>query len=453
MPDDERRLADLLREPREDLDVEIKSWLDLNNNREHKAVLAKALIALANHGGGFVMLGLERTENGTYAEAAGRPENLAGYDQDSINGIVSRYAEPNFHCGLEIVEQPETGCQYPIITVPAGSVPVRSKRGGPEGHGITQNQYYIRRPGPASEPPQNAQEWDRLIRRCTLENRADLLESFRHILAGEAPVTASPAHEDTWGPLEVWVEESLRRWEDKRNALPIESGARCPLGHWWAAYQITEINTLVTPGELREIMAHERVRHTGWPPWPTRGGEGIPIVAQGEGIECWLGQNDPNERQPANADFWRATPQGLFFQLRGYQEDSGETEPDEPGQMLGLVIPIWRVAECLLHAQDMAARLTGEDVNVLFRTGWTGLRGRWLRAPQRMVLGFNARRWNADEDSITLKLSIESMRIRDNLAEIVWQLLRPLYQRFDFYELPRELVQHELELMLRHRFS
>ena len=452
MPDDERRLSDLLRRPREDLDVEIKGWLDLNNEREHKAVLAKALIALANHGGGFVLLGLERAESGTYAEAAGRPENLTGYDQDGINGIVSVYAEPNFHCGLDIVEQPETGSQFPIITVPAGTVPIRSKRDGPDGRGITQNQYYIRRPGPASETPQSAQEWNRLIRRCTLENRADLIQSIRHILAGEAPVTTSPAQEDAWAPLEAWVEESLRRWEEKRDALPAESGARCPLGYWWAAYQITGINTLVTAGELRNIMAHERVRHTGWPLWPTLGGDGIPIVSQGEGIECWLGQNDPNERQPAHADFWRATPQGLFFQLRGYQEDSGEIEPDQPGQIFSLVLPIWRVAECFLHAQDMATGLTGEEANVLFRTGWVGLRGRWLRAPQRMVLGFDARQWNADEDSITLKLSVESMRIRENLAEIVWQILRPLYQRFQFYELPPKLVQQELELMLRHQF-
>ena len=69
-----------------------------------------------------------------------------------------------------------------------------------------------------------------------------------------------------------------------------------------------------------------------------------------------------------------------------------------------------------------------------------------------MVLGFDARQWNADEDSITLKLSVESMRIRENLAEIVWQILRPLYQRFQFYELPPNLVQQELELMLRHQF-
>ena len=55
------RLQDLLLDPKESLDVEIKGWLDLNDST-HKSVLAKALIALANHGGGFVITDLEKME-------------------------------------------------------------------------------------------------------------------------------------------------------------------------------------------------------------------------------------------------------------------------------------------------------------------------------------------------------------------------------------------------------
>ena len=451
MQSDERYLPELLREPREDLDVEIKSWLDLNDVAEHKAILAKALIALANHGGGFVLLGFELANDGVYREAAGRPENLAVYDQDTINGIVTRYAEPNFHCGLEFVAQPETGSQFPIVLVPAGTVPIRSKRAGPERRGIEQNLYYIRRPGPASEPPQNAQEWNNFIHRCTLEHRAGLAESFRNILFGEVAIADPNIQADTWALLDTWIADSLGLWRDKCNDLPTESSARCPFGYWWAAYQILPIGDPVNLGELRRIMAHERVRYSGWPPWPTLEGAGIPINDQADGIESWLGQNDPQEGRAVKADYWRANPQGVFFQLRGHQEDSGEIEPDQPGSTFSLVWPIWRTAECVLHAHAMANRLAGEDedATILFCTGWTGLQDRWLRAPQRMVLGFDARRWSALEDDITLKVSLKNGSVRDNLIEIVWQLLGPLYERFEFYELPIDLVRQELELMLR----
>lgn len=51
-----RELQPLISEPREELGVEYKDWLDLKTN-EHKATLAKAAIALANHGGGFIVIG------------------------------------------------------------------------------------------------------------------------------------------------------------------------------------------------------------------------------------------------------------------------------------------------------------------------------------------------------------------------------------------------------------
>ena len=49
-------LQPFITEPREDLDAEYKGWLDLTSN-EHKATLAKAAIALANHGGGRIVIG------------------------------------------------------------------------------------------------------------------------------------------------------------------------------------------------------------------------------------------------------------------------------------------------------------------------------------------------------------------------------------------------------------
>ena len=52
-PSSARRLADLLIDPHETLEVELKEWLDIVVNNDHKAVLAKSLIALANHGGEF----------------------------------------------------------------------------------------------------------------------------------------------------------------------------------------------------------------------------------------------------------------------------------------------------------------------------------------------------------------------------------------------------------------
>lgn len=155
-------LTRIVLEPEETLEIELKAWLDLSANG-HKAKLAKELIALANHGGGVVILGID--------DATLTPiERPDGYsiNADNINGIVARYADPVFHCGVKEVEG------HPVISVPGGhAVPIRAKRDGPNGE-IQQHVYYIRRAGPNSEAPQNGLEWDKLIRRCIDSREAEL---------------------------------------------------------------------------------------------------------------------------------------------------------------------------------------------------------------------------------------------------------------------------------------
>ena len=71
-----------------------------------------------------------------------------------------------------------------------------------------------------------------------------------------------------------------------------------------------------------------------------------------------------------------------MFLLRGYYEDTGGSSDRkiEPGTIIDIRMPIWRVAECLDHARILSSLLApGEDqLRVLFRTRWYGLAGRRL---------------------------------------------------------------------------
>ena len=57
-PNPRRLLTEMLDDPREDMAVEIKSWLDLEDTAV-RADLARELLALANHGGGTVLFGFD----------------------------------------------------------------------------------------------------------------------------------------------------------------------------------------------------------------------------------------------------------------------------------------------------------------------------------------------------------------------------------------------------------
>ena len=93
---DDRFLAELVEEPREALDVEVKDWLDLDD-KSHQATLAKEIIALANHGGGYIVIGF-REEKGRFSSSSLAPTDLNGWSQDRVQGVVDRYLDPPIQC-------------------------------------------------------------------------------------------------------------------------------------------------------------------------------------------------------------------------------------------------------------------------------------------------------------------------------------------------------------------
>jgi hypothetical protein len=96
----------LLEFPVEKLKVEYKSWLKLDEN-PRRATLAKAAIALANEGGGVIVLGMrEDNAQGGALRSQARPKDIARYSQDDINAAINRYADPQFHCELAFANHP-----------------------------------------------------------------------------------------------------------------------------------------------------------------------------------------------------------------------------------------------------------------------------------------------------------------------------------------------------------
>lgn len=448
------RLADLLIDPREDLDFEFKSWLDLRNDNDAKATFAKAALALANHGGGFIVLGLVEVDAGV-AEAPGRPVTFDAYGQDLINGIIQNYADPAFHCAVHVVASP-TRALFPIIVVPGGHrVPVRARRAGPHGNIVELNAIYIRKPGPRSETPQSAQDWDGLLARCLANRRDEMFDQIRDLVTGTVPQVAA---ETGPGRLDQWIEAGVARWNALIAPLPETSGPRCPRGHYRFAYEIEGAIRAIAPAQFPEVLRASVVRHTGWPPfwYPTRAGI-QPYPFDGV-VECWLGGDPntaPNDHDPAHSDFWRISPDGFAFLLRGYQEDGMEVQrPDRqripPGTLFDVTLPVWRVGETMLHAARLAHNLFEGPAMVTFAAHYEGLAGRALTSISGRRLIWDNR--IARQNAITLKTKIDAASIEPNLPEIVQPLLTPLYGLFDFFDLPMRLVVDELGQMRAGQF-
>src|SRR5690349_11716866 len=124
----ERELLAVIDHPVEDLSTEIKDWLDLGQ-RTVRADLARELIALANHGGGYILFGFSEAVSG-WPPSGPNPHDPKFYAQDEINNVLKAHAEPIFECYVHHLSS-TAGNPHVVVRVPGGhTVPIRS-RGGP----------------------------------------------------------------------------------------------------------------------------------------------------------------------------------------------------------------------------------------------------------------------------------------------------------------------------------
>jgi hypothetical protein len=414
-----QQLLELLDYPRENLGVEIKNWLDIADPAI-RAHVGRELLALGNSGGGFLIFGFDE-RNGGYAPATPKPGDLSVYGQDAMNSIVARYAEPRFEVAVEFVTRSDGQSTHPVVIVPGDlDTPIRAGRDGPERQHIAQNTYYIRRPGPESAPIQTGREWDELLERCIRTKREVLIDRIREIIEGPEALLPESG-ERAADALDDFAALALQRFEQvAHEGLPEGYPGRYAHGFWHLAYRVLGDVTSLSLGELRATLEKVVGHETGWPAWwlPTME-ENAPHPWDGR-IECWMAAG--TFLDAAHSDYWLADRSGMLFLLRGYDDDSGrQGAPTEPGRYMDITLPVWRLGDCLLHAERFAA----------------------AASPMRVMMP----RPNGGQDSVESRVTIAAVGLSERLPEVVQALTRPLYESFDFFVPPAAFFREELDAL------
>lgn len=440
-------LKELVRTPREDLDIELKQWMDMTD-KNVQAKLAKELLALRNHGGGYLVIGF-KDEHPAVPDPA-RPPNLDGYSTDVFNNIVKKYAEPPFHCMSHVVTHPITRETYPVVVVPGGAkVPVRCKSESPDGKSIKIDTYYIRRPGPESCPPQSGAEWDSLLQRCVLNRKEELLSALSAVLSSGSvshlagipqPVATHPFDE-----LRSFRDAAVARLENLQQGLTPGAGARFEHGRYILSARIVGEVKPMSPNATLDVL-RSLPRYTGWSPLYVFNRTELAPYPQGDLIETWLGKTKPEDA--AHADFWRVSPDGTVTLIRGIQEDGPEFSGSgyKPGEAFELTLPAWRIAEFLLRIKALGEQITEGPFRIQIIVEWTGLAGRQL-----MSHGFRRGTFEGNvshDDAYQAEIEITPGEVDAALAQTVAKLTTPLLRRFSFFEPPSQFYEQELAKLL-----
>ncbi len=448
-------LEELVRFPREDLDIELKQWMD-PADRSVQGKFAKELLALRNHGGGYLIIGFK--DEHPAVPDPNRPPDLAGFSTDYFNNIVKKYAEPAFHCMSHVVTHPVTGEDFPVVVVPGGAkVPVRCKADSPDGGKSAKvDTYYIRRLGPESSPPQTGAEWEAMLQKCLLSQREELLTTISNLLGAGGGVVSGGLNvaKSPFAELLAFRDNAVHRLEElQMTTLPPGDCARFEHGRYVLSARIVGDIKELTPTDLLDLVSKLR-RYTGWSPLHVFSRpELAPYLVDDNTIECWLARDEA--RDTAHADFWRLSSNGLITLVRGHQEDSPEITESLGGLAAGtgieLTLPAWRVAEFLLRVREIGAHMAQGPFKIQLIVEWSGLNGRKLfsQGNRRLMLEDHIAR----EPNFRKELELDTDEIDATLPRVIAKIVNPLLRRFSFFEPPKNFYDEELAKLTKREFA
>lgn len=248
---------------------------------------------------------------------------------------------------------------------------------------------------------------------------------------------------------DIFVNESLISWSALVDSLPENVPARFPYGCFRFDYCFEGNLKNLTLDEFKFVLDKITISYPWtFPFWITTSPEIFPQQHHNI-LECWLGKKQSGSPvKPADdSGYWRVSPEGRLFLLKGYQEDCQKTL--QAGSIFDAILPIWHMGEALLHGERLAPFLQQDKpLSINFRAVYSGLNGRVLHAwanPLNNTL-IEQRAAQSDEAILTAIIPVKNLSL--NLTEHLYPLVSSLYERFGVKDLSKNFLETEVTRLL-----
>jgi hypothetical protein len=454
----ESDLASLIAAQSEALEVEYKAWMDTSVS-ETKAKLARHIAALSNHGGGYLIFGVDDKTKLPQGSTELSPEL---FGEDAISAIIKRYLDPRFQCRIE--RATHQGVEYPIVIVPShGARPVIAIADGPQDEkkqivGIREGTIYIRSAGPESVAIRRPDDWTTLLERC-LAHRADVLASIMRQAIGKPSRPSTVAVDMLKAACQATAESFVDQIQELIPKVGDKDQPR--VQHMADNFAVLGYGLVGEDGELLPIentrslntrvnIGMHQYAYFGWHAFLQLH---VPERAPQLRVGKLLGQDHSylEGMRLANSgflsaafDYWRIYEAGVCASAESYREDY--TWPVDPRAL--------RVSLCLvkLHSILAHARLIGQETSALGRIivhmDWRGLSGRTLMWDQHSV----ASPARVADDRFVKTIPLEWGEVRDDYFGALRRISVPFFDLFAIEGwldteawFTREMVERELK--------
>lgn len=450
----------LVERPSESLSVEIKTWIDPDST-EGQAKLVRAMLALRNANGGFLLIGFD---DKTLAPDFERipPDVRSTFHPDKIYALVARFASEQFDVAIEFVERDAEW--YPVILIPAGvRTPVvaksdlilEGKKLVAEGDIYVRTLHANRRPSSARV---HWKDWPALIDTCFDNREADIGRFVRRQLSGLTPdavkliagamgngEAGTPSRHDR---LDQMLDDGRQRF----SAAVAERALHLPVtGFWEVAMYVDGPVPAQNLGTFLNLLRSSNPGYSGWPVWLVSedfGDESARPYVSGQAWEALFGLRGHH------SDFVRFDPKGHFYQLRALFDDLLLTDYSPmPGVAFDFALPVYDTTEAiavgLAYAKAMGC--PEDECTLEFAFRWSGLSGRELIAWYDRRGGVISPGRTAHQDIVTLHQSVPLSTPLSAIGSLLAQSLQPLYELFKGFRLGAKVIEDKSALLVERK--
>ncbi len=168
--EDPRYLKELLEYPAESKDVDYKSAVKFEAGTDFAAKLVKHILAFANSGVGYIVIGYKQQVDGSLAPDPGiTDEIVASYEVTKLCQHVEKYLDGQDRIKIRIYKEEFAGIKYPIIRIHRfQQYPFVCTKDcastGAKGAILESGEVYIRTEGARTLTVKAPSEWRQLIR-------------------------------------------------------------------------------------------------------------------------------------------------------------------------------------------------------------------------------------------------------------------------------------------------
>jgi hypothetical protein len=456
-------IESLVDQPREALNIELKEWID-PVVPEAKAKIIKAMMALHNQNGGFLLIGFknqppERSINGVPADSRDI------FSQDAMQMLASNFSTRAFEVEVHFVSR--DGIDYPVIYCPPGvRSPVACKRdllGSDKKKLLAEHTIYARtlsQNGMVSTAPVRGSDLEELIQRCFENREADVsrfltslvrsldADSSRKFMEGLVAVANAAEASSLTGRtfLDVGDERLNKRLAEEARELSA-------FGVWEAAF--------VIQGEFPANTANSRFLETINRANPNLTARPIGRVVQQSGQsphvlnETWeaLWVSNRSPQSEGWLEFAIFNPTGRFFFARCFEDDI----LDVPGSPTPLkcfdpTIAVWRTAEAMFVGQAFAKALkVRPETSLAFAFRWKGLKSRALTSWTSPLMRGPTEGAISAQDEVVSAVDIQVDSNPEVIANAVHRAVLPVTRCFHGFEIDFVRVKREVENLFYRR--